>query len=720
MTPFALRWLAYASAFGLVSLNAQVLAAPLPPVPDTPAQSVVETFHGVRVGDSYRWLENASDPAVKLWSDAQNVRTRAYLDALAVRPVLKERLTNLITKTSPSYYGLHAAGGQLFAMYNQPPKQQPMIAVMGEDGDPSKARIVLDPNKLNPKGTTAIDWFVPSHDGKLIAVSLSENGSEDGSLTIFDVASGKRVGEVIDRVQYPTGGGSMGWAADNKSFYYTRYPGTERPEADRHFFQQVFFHTIGTDPKTDKNVLGKDLPKVAEISFRNDDDPSTTLVTVLNGDGGEVGHYVIKSDGSVAQVTRFEDKIVYAAIGPDKALYMVSRKDAPNGKVLKLAPGDTSLANAKVIVPEANVAIDIDGNPLVATSKRLFVRYIDGGPSTVRIFDLDGKDNGKLPAPDIASISDLEHVGDDVFYQVVTYLTPAQFFRYRGATAKSEPTKLKITSPVDFTDMEVVREFATSKDGTKIPLNIIRRKGAPLDGNNPVILYGYGGYGVSQSPNFLGASRRMLFDGGAIFVVANIRGGGEYGEKWHLEGNLTKKQNVFDDFIAAAEYLIAKKYTSTQRLAIMGGSNGGLLMGAALTQRPDLFHAVVSSVGIYDMLRVELDPNGLFNTTEFGTVKDEAQFKALYAYSPYHHVQDGTAYPSILFMTGANDGRVNPMQSRKMTARLQSANPKGNPIFLRTSAESGHGIGSALSVRIEEYADYLSFLYDQLGMKLKK
>jgi prolyl oligopeptidase len=234
MTQIALRWLAYASAWSLVSIAQPVLAAPLPPVPDTPPQSVIESFHGTRVGDPYRWLENANDPAVKLWSDGQNARTRAYLDALTVRPTLKERLTNLITKTSPSYYGLHAAGGQLFAMYNQPPKQQPMIAVMGEDGDPAKARIVLDPNKLNAKGTTSIDWFVPSHDGKLIAVSLSENGSEDGALNIFEVASGKRVGEVIPRVQYPTGGGSMAWSADNKSFWYTRYPGLERPEADRH------------------------------------------------------------------------------------------------------------------------------------------------------------------------------------------------------------------------------------------------------------------------------------------------------------------------------------------------------------------------------------------------------------------------------------------------------------------------------------------------------
>jgi prolyl oligopeptidase len=232
-----------------------------------------------------------------------------------------------------------------------------------------------------------------------------------------------------------------------------------------------------------------------------------------------------------------------------------------------------------------------------------------------------------------------------------------------------------------------------------------------------MLLYGYGGYGVNMTPFFLGATRRAWFDAGGIYAVANLRGGGEYGEEWHLQGNLTEKQNVFDDFVACAEYLIAEKYTSPGKLAIMGGSNGGLLMGAAWTQRPELFRAVVAQVGIYDMLRVELDPNGAFNVTEFGTVKDEAQYRALRAYSPYHNVRDGTDYPAILMMTGENDGRVNPMQSRKMTARMQAANPNGHPVFLRTSADSGHGQGSALSIRIDQYADYLSFLFDQLGMK---
>jgi prolyl oligopeptidase len=272
------------------------------------------------------------------------------------------------------------------------------------------------------------------------------------------------------------------------------------------------------------------------------------------------------------------------------------------------------------------------------------------------------------------------------------------------------------TSPIHFDDAEVVREFATSKDGTRVPLNIIRKKGTKLDGNNPVLLEAYGGFGISIYPHFVGPLGRMWLDHGGIYVISNVRGGGEYGEEWHHAGNLTRKQNVFDDFIGSAEYLIRAKYTSPSRLAILGASNGGLLMGAALTQRPDLFRAVVSYVGVYDMLRFELDPNGMFNVPEFGSVKDPGQFKALYAYSPYHNVKNGTAYPAVLFSTGANDGRVNPYQSRKMAARLQAANSSDHPILLRTSANTGHASGSRTQA-IESFADMFAFLFDQLGME---
>ncbi|MCK4373643.1 MAG: S9 family peptidase, partial [candidate division Zixibacteria bacterium] len=320
----------------------------------------------------------------------------------------------------------------------------------------------------------------------------------------------------------------------------------------------------------------------------------------------------------------------------------------------------------------------------------------------------------------ITSISGLLYAGGDTFLMRRSgYTEPPGWYIVRPGDAPVwSRTSLYKTSPADFSDVEVVREFATSKDGTKVPLNIIRLKGTRLDGNNPTILNGYGGYGISLSPRF-DATLRLWLDQGGIYVVANLRGGGEYGEEWHLAGNLTNKQNVFDDFAACAEYLISSGYTNSSKLVIKGGSNGGLLMGAAFTQHPELFRAVVSSVGIYDMLRVELDPNGVFNVTEFGTVKNPDHFRALYAYSPYHNVKEGAVYPSILFLTGDHDGRVNPAQSRKMTARLQAATGSGNPIMLRTSSKTGHGGGTALSEKIELQTDIYAFILDQLGLKFK-
>jgi len=691
--------------------------------PPTAAHDVLETYFGVSVDDPYRWLENGGDPAVKRWSAAQDERTRKYLDGLAARKAIFNRLWGQLSKTSSSFSSLYTVADKVFALYSQPPKQQPMVAVLTRAADPARVRIVVDPNALNPKGTTAIDWFVPSPDGKRVAVSLSENGSEDGSIHLFDVASRGQVGEVIPRVQYPTAGGSLAWRADSKGFWYTRYPGPDRPAGEQHFYQKVYFHRIGDKPAKDTYVLGHDFPKVAEIFLDNRFNPSSTLVTVANGDGGEFSHYVIDKDGSARQVTRFEDRIVAATIGPDDGLYLVSRKDAPRGKLLKLDPGDLNLEHARLLVPESEAVIqgggEFGGEPVVVTAKAMYVRELIGGPSRVAVFNHQGASLGVLPLPDLATVDEVEPVGDGtLLYSIKTYLRPAYFSRYDEASGNAAETRLAQTSPVSYGDTEVVREFATSKDGTQVPLNIVRRKGLVLDGTNPTLLNGYGGYGFSLTPHFLGPDVRLWLDAGGVFVIANLRGGGEYGEQWHRQGALTFKQNVFDDFTAAARHLIAQKYTSNEHLAILGGSNGGLLMGAALTQHPELFRAVVSRVGIYDMLRVELDPNGAFNTTEFGTVKNADQFRALFAYSPYHQVTEDTKYPAVFMATGEHDGRVNPMQSRKMTARLQAATGSGRPVFLSINSHAGHGIGSSLSIRANQMTDASAFLFDQLGMKL--
>lgn len=719
------------SGFACAALVSVAIAAEprLQPPPKTPTVDVTDTYHGVVVKDPYRWLENGDDPKVQAWSDAQNDRTRAYLDALPVRAPIKARLTRLVTATSPSYSELAAHGPYVFAIYNDPAHQQPTLVRMNAAADPKTRRAVLDPNLLDPSGHTEIDWWVASPDGSKVAVSLSKNGSEDGVLHVYQVVDGKEIGQPIPNVQYPTAGGSLAWTADGSAFWYTRYPGEDAPEADRHFNLQVYVHRLGDDWRSDPLALGRDngLERVSEIFLDNSAAQDAATVLVQRGDGGEFQTWLLSRSGPPVRLSDYPDKIVWLVQGPDGAIYGMSRAGAPNGKVVKavgpFTPG--ALARAPVIVPESSEGMRNDGIEdgipgFIVTRKQLFVRDMVGGPADVRIFDHSGRPEGKLPTPAIADVNNVAPLADgSVIYDVLTYLEPRYYARWTPGAARARRTALAQTSPIHFDDAEVVRVFATSKDGTRIPLNIIRKKGLKLDGKTPTLLYGYGGYGLSETPSFAGSSVRLWLDGGGVYVDANIRGGGEYGDRWHTEGALLNKQNVFDDFDAAGMWLIKAGYTNHRKLALRGGSNGGLLMGAEITQHPDLARAVVSQVGIYDMLRSELDPNGAFNITEYGTVKDAAQFKALYAYSPYHHVRPGVRYPAVFLATGANDGRVNPMQSRKFCAALQAASSSGLPILLRTSKTSGHGIGSSLNDRIDLTADWMAFLFDQLGMSLR-
>ena len=691
--------------------------------PQTPKRPVTDEYNGVKVVDDYRWLENWDDPEVKQWSAAQNAHTRAYLDHLPARSAIKDRLHQLITASSDAYYDLQFRGGTLFALKFQPTAQQPILVAMDSADKPSTAKVIFDPNAASAKGSVGIDFYVPSLDGKFVALALSENGSEDSAAHVIEVATRNELADVVPRVNFATAGGSLDWKADASGFYYTRYPqGSERPPEDANFYQQVYFHKLGSDPKQDSYVIGKDFPRIAEIQLRTSDDGKWLVSSVANGDGGQYAHYVMDSAGRWTQLTHFDDAIVSVRTGADNALYMLSHKDAPRGKILRLPLNHLDLASATVVVPQSSGSGSEENRAsieqFVPTAGRLYVVDIIGGPSRMRIFDTQ---RNALSAPELPPISAISQIvplgGGSMLFFSSTFLNPPAWYRLDPSSLKATRTALYQTSPVQFDDADVIRDFATSKDGTRVPINIIRRKGTKLDGSNPTLIYGYGGYGISESPHFLGPRTRIWLDGGGVYAIANLRGGAEYGEDWHKAGNLTRKQNVFDDFLACSQYMIDQKYTSPARLAIVGGSNGGLLMGAALTQRPDLYRAAVSFVGIYDMLRVELDPNGAFNTTEFGSVKDPDQFKALYAYSPYHHVRDGTAYPAILFLTGENDHRVNPMESRKMIARLQAANSSGRAILLRTTSNAGHGIGTALDEEIEEDADVFAFLFDQLDMK---
>ena len=695
------------AAFLLAAANANAID-----YPPTAKKPVTDTYHGVQVTEDYRWLEDGKDPAVKAWSAAQTAAARKVLDAMPVRKSLQAQFKDLYG-TAPVRYFDFEHRGALFAMKRQPPKNQPMLVVMNSAGDVKSERILVDPDKINAKGTTAIDFYSPSLDGKHVAVSISENGSEDGTVHVFETATGKELADRVPRVSYPTGGGSVAWDAKGSGFYYTRYPqGSERAGEDVNFYQQVYFHKLGTPSSADTYVIGKEFPRIAETELSTSRDGSHVLARVSNGDGGEHAFYLRGPDGKWAKIADHADKVKRMALGLDGRLYALSLKDAPRGKIVAMPMSKPDLAKATLLVPESDATIDA----MAPMKTRLYVDYMVGGPSEIRMFDLAGKPLGTLPTEPVSSVGIGERLeGDDILVGTQSYTKPFAWYSYSPKDSKLVRTALAGESKVNFDDAEVVREMAVSKDGTKVPVNILMKKGTKRDGTNPVLLYGYGGYGVNETPYFSLANRAWL-DHGGIFVDVNLRGGGEFGEAWHLAGNLTKKQNVFDDMIGAAKHMIERGYTKPDKLAALGGSNGGLLMGALITQRPDLFRAVVSEVGIYDMLRVELTPNGAFNVTEFGTVKDPAHFKAMHAYSPYHNVKKA-AYPAVLITTGENDGRVAPYESRKMAAALQAATSSGKPVLLRISADTGHGIGTGLATRVEEQSDVYAFLMTELGMK---
>jgi prolyl oligopeptidase len=692
--------------------------------PETPRRPVTAVYHGVAVTEDYRWLENSKAPEVRKWIAAQNAYTRSILKKLPNVKAIRKRVAEIMSAPTTQYRNLEYRDGRMFAIKRQPPQQQPFLVVMSSPDDPDSARVIVDPNQLDAKGTTTIDWYVPSHDGKLVAVSLSRGGTETGDVHTLEVKTGKRVYEVIPRVNGGTAGGDLAWLPDDSGFFYTRYPrGKERPAGDLDFYQQVYFHKLGTPTRNDRYEVGRCFPRIAEIQLEMQRRTGRLLATVQNGDGGEFAHYLRSPDGKWRQFSRFGDRTVQATFGPGNSLYLVSRADAPRGRILRLPIDSLDIRKAKTVVPQGknNLVTSFQGPPsILATQTRLYVTCQLGGPSEIRVFDLDGKPATAPAQQPVSSVGGLTRlVGDDVLFSSTTFIEPTAYFRFRPKTGKTIKLAVSTKSPVDMSDAKVVREFATSKDGTKIPVNIILPKGTRRDGSNPCLVTGYGGYGISVSPRFR-PTLRVLLDQGMIYAVANLRGGGEYGEQWHRQGNLTNKQNVFDDFAAVLKHLIDRKYSRPLKLGIIGGSNGGLLMGATLTQHPHLMTCVVSYVGIYDMLRVELSPNGSFNIPEYGTVKNSKQFRALYAYSPYYNVKNGTKYPATLFLTGANDPRVDPMQSRKMTARLQAATASKAPILLRTNSSFGHGGGTALSERINQTVDAYGFLFHQLGLKFRR
>ena len=691
-----------------------------------PAQGQArDIYHGVTVADPYRWLEHWDDPRVRAWSNEQSECARRYLDALPQASRLRERLGQVLTEQrSVTYSRPRRGGARLFALRRASGAQQPSLVWFEAESRQGEPRTLLDLIALDPTGGTSIDWYRPSPDGRLVAVSMSKGGAERGTLHLFDVQAGRETNETpIYNVNNATAGGDLLWSADSSGFFYTRYPqSAERSDSDLAFDQQVYYHRLGTKPQLDRHELDADLPRIAAIRLRGQAKTGRVLAWVQNGDSGEFRFFIREPKGRWQALGEFGQGLLEAQFGDGDDLYVVTRAGAPRGKVLHLSARDPDLRRAQVIIPESEGALGSsfyspDSPTLTVLDGKLLLVYQMGGPTALRVFSRTGE---ILPSPETPEFSQLAAVTplhpNEVLFTVESYSSPRRWTRYRLDSRQMQPAfEHAGGGEHGWRDAIVAREWARSRDGTRVPVNLIRLRGVETRG---LLLTGYGGYGISMAPHFE-PEVRVLLEQGVAYAVANLRGGGEYGADWHSQGRLTNKQNVFDDFIAAAESVMRRDDVPSDKLAITGRSNGGLLVAAVMTQRPDLAQAVVAHVGIFDSLRNELDANGAFNIPEFGTVKDPRQFAALYAYSPYHNVRAGVRYPNTLFMTGANDSRVNPMHSRKMAARLQHASASNAPVLLRTSENTGHGSGTPLAAQIEELTDAYAFVMNALALPYK-
>jgi prolyl oligopeptidase len=684
----------------------------------TPRVPVTSVFHGVEVTEDYRWLEDADGEETAAWTRAQAKQTRDYLDSAPVRSRVRARAAEVLTSGSTSYAGLCSGGSTFFAAKHESRYQQPFLVAVSDLDDVATERVVVDPNRIDPSGETAMDFFVPSPDGSLVAVSLSEHGTEDGTLHVFEVATGAAVGEPIPHVNLM--GGSVAWRADGRAFWYTR------PADPDGFHQLVWFRDFDAPAdQADRPELrgGFADDKIVEHILSSSPDGRWVMDRAQRGDGGEWQIRLRRQDAAGDPVEAWwpvadiADECVLAVFGDD-VLYLLSRAGVPRGRVLRLPLSEAvTVADAEEVVADSEVTIC----DLAATIATLWVVDIDGGPCGVRAFSLDGAPLAPVEIPPVSCIgqgftlsSQLPRLAPDrVAWSCESFTEPATWWvADDGATPRR--TALRTTSSVDLSGFTVTREHATSADGTRIPVNLIAAPGTPRDGSAPALLTAYGGYGINLVPRFFPENLLWLEQGG-VYAVANIRGGGEYGEEWHRAGKLTNKQNCFDDFIACADHLVTTGITSRDKLAIMGGSNGGLLMGAVLTQRPDLAKAVVAAVPVMDSLRSETTTNGVFNVTEYGTVADPEQFRALLAYSPYHNVADGVPYPAVLLTAGEFDPRVDAWHAKKMTARLQAASASNQPILLRMES-GGHGVGQSVDQRVDLVADYHTFLFQALEM----
>lgn len=680
--------------------------------PETKKVDHVDDYFGTKVPDPYRWLEDdvRTSKEVADWVEAQNKVTTAYLEAIPERNYIKQRITDLFNFEKYSAPSKH--GGKYFYSKNDGLQNQSVLYVQDSaDGEP---RLLLDPNKLSKDGTVALAGFEVSDDGKLAAYGLAEAGSDWNTWKVLDVATGKTLDDELKWIKFS----GASWTKDAKGFYYSRFPQPEKGATFQslNVNQKLYFHKLGT-PQTD-DVLVYELP----------DHPTWNIGAGITDDGKYLVIYV--SDGTTSRKT----KVLYKDLDDvnakpvalidnhenkwgmidnvDSVFYFQTDWKAPKLQIVAIDVKNP--AERKTIIPEGKDVIQ--GASL--TGGKFALNYLQDAKTVVKIHNLDGTFLRDVALPGIGSASGFggKNKDPETFYTFMSFTTPPSIFRYDMATGES---KLLRTAKVKFSpdDYTVKQVFYPSKDGTKVPMFVAHKKSLQLDGTNPVLLYGYGGFNISLTPTF-STSRVQWMEMGGVLAVANLRGGGEYGDAWHRAGTKLQKQNVFDDFIGAAEYLVKEKYTSPKKIGIQGGSNGGLLVGACMTQRPDLFGACLPAVGVMDMLRFQKFTAGRFWVDDYGSSDNKDEFAALIKYSPYHNLKPGTKYPATMVTTADTDDRVVPGHSFKFTAMLQYSQAGDTPVLARIETKAGHGAGKPTTKVIEETADMWAFLVKNLGMKV--
>ena len=684
--------------------------------PSAPRGEVVEDFNGVKVPDPYRWLEQLDSPETRSWVVAEAQLTDLYVAKINARDKVRERLTQLLD------YGKYGApfrrGAHYFYSYNS--GLQPQSILYETEGLQGKPKVAFDPNTISTNGTLVVTGYTVSRDGRLLAYGISRGSSDWTDWHIRDLSTGKDLPDLLRWIKYypPV------FSADGKGLFYSAFPAPAPGEElrARDLNDAVFYHALGTPESADPKLFER--PDHSDWQFAPHLSHDGSWLVLLAGEG-EVGDKGLENiyalevakPGAAPKGIAEGFEADYHFIGSDRGqFYFQTSLNAPRGRVIAIDPKHAARADWKEIVPQGPDALDVAYGSVTLVNHELIVRTLHDAHSQVKIYGLDGKLRQEVALPGLGTVSGFGGEADDheTFYSYTDLVTPGTIFRYE--LRKSESQIFRTTKiAYDPATLETKQVFYSSKDGTRIPMYLVHKKGLKLDGTNPTLLTAYGGFGISVLPRF-DAARLVWMEHGGVFALANIRGGGEYGDGWHRQAIRTHKQIVFDDFIAAAEWLVAQHYTSPTRLAIEGGSNGGLLVGACVVQRPDLFGVVLAHVGVMDMLRFDLWGQGAGWEGDYGSPHDPEEFKALYAYSPYHNVHAGTRYPAMFITTGDHDARVMPAHSFKFAAALQAAQAGPAPILLRVQRAAGHGGGATTSQFINERADTYAFLFKNLGM----